>query len=89
LAQFGSQTGEGSGFESKTIVAQDVTPVRPPATMVESLAPPNPVIHGSLEYQACTSTGFFPTRKVPVEWTLNVRAEDLGTVPVAEDPQRR
>lgn len=76
-------------FESGTVVTQDVTAVRSPATMVEFSAHPNLVIHGSLEYQACTSTICFPPEKVPVQWTLNVRAGDLDGVRVAEELQRK
>jgi hypothetical protein len=76
-------------FESKTLVMQDVTAVRSPATMVEFSAHPNLVIRGTLEYQACTSTKCFPPEKVPVQWTLNVRAEDLDSVRVAKEVQRK
>lgn len=76
-------------FESKTIIIQDVTAVRSPATMVEFSAHPNLVIHGSLEYQACTKTVCYPPEKVPVEWKLNVKAEDLDSVRVAEELQRK
>lgn len=76
-------------FESETIITQDVTAVRSPGAMVEFSTHPNLVIHGSLEYQACTSTICFPPEKVPVHWTLNVRAEDLDSVRVADDLQRK
>jgi peroxiredoxin len=76
-------------FESETIVTQDVTAVRSRETMAEFSAHPNLVIHGTLEYQACTDTTCYPPEKVPVEWTLNVRPHDLDSVRVAADLQRK
>lgn len=76
-------------FESKTIVTQDVTAVRSPKSMAEFSTHPDLVIRGSLEYQACTSTVCFPPEKVPVQWTLNVRAADLDNVRVPEELQRK
>jgi peroxiredoxin len=76
-------------FESKTIVTGDVTPVRSKKSLAELSAHPDLVIHGSLQYQACTSTVSFPPEEVPVAWTLNVRAADLDTVRVPEELQRK
>jgi hypothetical protein len=76
-------------FKSKTIIIEDVTAVRSPATMTEFSAHPNLVIRGSLEYQACTNAVCYPPEKVPVEWMLNVKAEDLDSVRVAEELQRK
>jgi len=57
--------------------------------MTEFSAHPNLVIRGSLEYQAGTKTVCYPPEKVPVDWTLNVKAEDLDSVRVQEELQRK
>jgi peroxiredoxin len=76
-------------FESKTVLTQDVTAVRSQKSLAEFSAHPELTIHGSLEYQACTSTVCFPPEKVPVSWTLNVRPDDLDTIRVSEALQRK
>jgi peroxiredoxin len=76
-------------FESKAIVTQDITAVRSPQSMTEFREHPTLVINGVLEYQACTNTTCFPPERVPVQWTLNVRAGDLDTVRVPESLQRK
>jgi peroxiredoxin len=76
-------------FESKTIVTEDVTAVRSPKSIAEFSVHPDLTVHGTLEYQACTSTTCYPPEKVPVAWTVNVRADDLDKVRVAEALQRK
>jgi peroxiredoxin len=76
-------------FESKAVVTQDIKATRSPQSMEEFAAHPDLVIHGVLEYQACTDTICYPPEKVPVQWTLNVRPKDLDDVRVAEELQRK
>jgi peroxiredoxin len=76
-------------FQSKAIVTQDIKATRSPQSMVEFAAHPDLIIHGVLEYQACTDTTCYPPEKVPVQWTLNVRPKDLDDVRVAEALQRK
>lgn len=76
-------------FESKAVVTQDIKATRSPQSMIEFTAHPDLVIHGLLEYQACTDTTCYPPEKIPVQWTLNVRAADLDDVRVAEELQRK
>jgi peroxiredoxin len=76
-------------FESKAIVTQDIKATRSPQSMAQFSAHPDLIIHGVLEYQACTDTICYPPEKVPVQWTLNVRANDLDEVRVAEELQRK
>jgi peroxiredoxin len=76
-------------FQSRTIVTDDVTAVRSPKTLPLFSAQPRLVIHGLLEYQACTSTECFKPETIPVEWTVNIKAADLDTQRVADGLQRK
>jgi peroxiredoxin len=76
-------------FESKAVVTEDIKAVRSPESLAQFTATPDLVIKGVLEYQACTDTVCYPPEKVPVQWTLNVRAADLDTTRVADELRRK
>jgi len=76
-------------FEHEVLIAKDIWPIRNDETVQKFAADPTLVVRGVLEYQACTNTTCFAPTKVPVEWTVEVRASDLDGERVPEPLRRK
>jgi peroxiredoxin len=76
-------------FQSSTSIAQDIHPIRSPATNAQFREQPDLTIRATLEYQVCTNTTCFAPEKKPVSWTLHVTPDDLDTIRVSEDLRRK
>jgi peroxiredoxin len=76
-------------YNGATTLTQDITPVRSIESITQFDKDPHLILKGVLEYQACTSAICYPPAKVRVQWTLEVRPDDLDSVRVPENLRRR